>query len=439
MRRVTAQIPVLIAILTISWPGLGVAQDTPSDSIFVVERGAPGVDAWDVAEFPFKIATAPLYLLALGLGRAAGAADDIHLIEWVTYYNQRLNANYLYPGAGSLGSGSGFGAALLLGVPDDDRLVWGYVRGDVTYKQYWGVVARIGYGMEEFVPGDPRRFGIHAFGSIIHRDRDEFFGIGKESREQDKSDFELDRQAVGVELGLAPIRTIAIRVGLDWSTVESGPGNNPRLPDLDSIFDPAAVSRFGDEDRYLGIGVAGEWRSGYDRPLLGAGRWLRVGFRWNDSRSTGAADFTELEASAGVDLPFDYDRRSLALGVLFRSVRASGDGELPFYRLPALGGSSTAPAYLTSRFRDRDLILGRSEYFYRLWALSDEGMALIASVFLDGGMVAWDLIDDFAFKHLKPSYGIALSALAGAYGGGRIELAGGDEGFRVNLGFAMGQ
>lgn len=432
-----ALLPVLPFLLALTLPASALTQEVDADSIAVIERGTPGVDGWDIAELPFKVITAPLYLLALAGGWAADAASETHLLGWVVYTNMELNRRGLYPTVANLGSASGTGAALLVGVPSRAGAPTAYLRGGATFKGYWRLLARVGFGEETVEPGRARRFGAHLFGSTASRPEDEFFGSGRGSREEDRSDYELRRQMVGAEVGLTPVPNLALRLDLNWSRAETRSGTNDRLPDTDSIFQPIAIPRFGDTDRYQSVGGAAEWRSG-QRGLIPAQRWLRIGFRWNESNSAGAADFAEWNASAGLVLPFDYDRRSLALAALYQTVRASGSGVIPFYRLPALGGTSSLLAYRTERFRDRDLVLGQAEYSYRIWLSPIDPSAVIASIFLQGGMVASDMAEEFRLDRLKPSYGTALSVIGAGGSGGRLELAGGNEGLRVNLTFQVG-
>ncbi len=427
----------LALALTLTLPASALAQQVDADSIAVVERGTPGIDGWDIAQLPFQVLTAPLYLLALGGEWAADKVSETHLLGWVVYTNMQLNRRGLYPTVADLGSGSGTGAALLVGVPARDGAPWAYVRGGATQRSYWRLLARAGYGEESLAPGPARRFGAHVFGSAEARPEDEFFGIGWDSREEDRSDYELERRIVGGELGFAPAPNTAIRLDLSWSRVETRSGANDRLQDIDSVFQAGDVPRFGETDRYAAVGAAAEWRSGR-RGMIPGQRWLRIGLRWNESNSGGAADFAEFDASAGVVFPFDYERRSLTLGVLYRTARPSEGGVIPFYRLPVLGGTSALSAYRTGRFRDRDLVLGQAEYSYRIWLSPIDPSAVIASVFLHGGMVAGDMAEEFALDRLKPSYGTALSVVSAAGSGGRLELAAGDEGIRLNFSLQVG-
>jgi hypothetical protein len=437
LRSAHAYLPGLFLTLALVLPAAAPAQEIDADSIAVIERGTPSVDGWDVAEFPFQVITAPLYVLVLGLEQASQVADDVRFLRWIGYVNRELNRRSVYPTVTALGTGSGTGAAVMVGVPTRDRGPWAHATGSGTLKGYWRATVQAGYGPEALRPGRGQKFAANAVGFIDHRHQDEFSGIGRDSREDDRSDYQLDQQFVGAELGLSATRNTVLRLSLDWSEVETGPGNNARLPNTDSIFEPEQIPRFGDTDRYIALGGSAEWFK-RDPGLLPGRRWLRVGLRWNDSRTDGAADFAEIGASVGLVIPFYHDMRSLALEIGYQATRPDGNGEIPFYRLPALGGTPSLPAYRTGRFRDRDLILGRVEYAYRIWLSPHETYIFAASIFLHGGMVAHDLADEFTFARLRPSLGVALSTLTLTGSGARLELAGGDEGLRVNFTFLAG-
>lgn len=427
-----------LTLLVIASPVTALGQSSNPDSIVVIERGEPGVNGWDVLEFPFQVLTAPLYLMWLGGEWAAAAASDTRVPQKIAFYNRQLNRLGIYPAFASLGAGSGTGAAVRLGPPSSEGKLWGHLAAGATVKLYWQLTARVGYGVEAAEPGRGMALGVQASGSLQHRDRDEFWGIGPDSDEDDRSNYALDRTIVTGELMLGMVRYVALRAHIDWSEAESGAGNNPRLPSVDSIFPANEILRFGDSDRYLSFGASAEWRNGYSQAFVPGGSWVRLAARWNDGRGAGLADFSELMASAGLHLRFDHDRRCLSFVGALQTTRQQGDGEIPFYRLPALGGTSTLPAYPTARFRDRDTALAKIEYLYRIWLAPTNESALIASFFVVGGQVAHDISDELSLSRIRENYGVALSAYAGPTTGARLELAGGDEGLRVNFVFLVG-
>ncbi len=434
-RPSVASLGALVLLLTFGLPSIGQAQE---DSVAVIERGTPGVEGWDILEFPFKVVEFPLYLVGSGLTALAGVADRGHWIPWLVYYNEQLNNTGIYPSFGGQGPNSGTGGTLLLGVPPRDRSVWANVHGGATVKQYRRAQARIGYGPAGVEHVEGPAFGVHALGLAEHRAEDEFFGIGRNSRKEARSDFDLDRYQVGGLFAVIPTSHLELEVSGGWERSEAGQGNDDRIPDIDSTFAPQEIPGFDVEEDYFSIGASAAWRVGYPHAMERGGHWASVGYRWNQSDTDGAADFGRFTASAGIDLPFDHRIRSLALSIYYESLRPNGDGEVAFYRLPALGGATNLPSYRADRFRDRDLILGQAEYRYRLWDDSRGRSALDASFFLYGGMVARRLSSEFSFDRLQESYGFALSLLTETSRLAHLALALGGERTTVRLTFGLG-
>ncbi len=434
----TASLGALVLLIGLGLPSTGLAQEQQEDSITVIERGTGGLEGWDILEAPFWVITFPLYLLGAGLEGLSGVAERGHWIPWLVYYNQQLNDRGIYPALGGQGPNSGTGGSVLLGVPGTERSFWAFLKGGGSVKNYWRAQARVGYGALDVEQAEGPAFGVGAFGSAEHRPEDEFFGIGRESREEDRSDFQLDRYEVGGELAFIPARHLGLAVNGGWMRRQAEAGQDDRLPDVDSTFAPAEIPGFDEEQDYFFVGASAAWRVGFPHALERGGRWASVGYRWNQSDTDGAADFGRFRASAGIDLPFDHRIRSLYLAISYESLRPDGDGEVAFYRLPALGGATNLPSYRADRFRDRDLILGQAEYRYRLWDDSRGRSALDASFFLYGGMVARRLSSEFRFDRLQESYGFALSLLTEASRLAHLALALGGERTTIRLTFGLG-
>ena len=304
---------------------------------------------------------------------------------------------------------------------------WGYVRGGGTVRRYWRLEARAG------LAGDPSRhlLSVEGVGGIERRAEDEFFGIGNDTDEDSVSDFELKRYSFGGQVGVHASSNLGIELGAGWSETETGPGLDDRVSNVVDSLAP----RFDEKNRYVAFGGSAGWGLGTPHSLQRRGLWVKVGYRWHDSRTDGAANFGRFQASGGVELPFDYRRRSVAVTLYYVSVRPRGGGELPFYELSNLGGTRTLPSFRSQRFRERDAILGKLEYRYRVWTISDNTVGVDAALFLNAGMVARSVSDEFRLKELHESYGLALRLITTDSAAGRLAFAHGEEGFRVTFSF----
>lgn len=424
------------AIFTLLLPAVADAAQKP-DSVAVIERGTDGVEGWDVIEFPFRVLTLPLSAAGWGVVALIGVAERGHWVPWLAYYNRQLTERGIHVSLGGQGSNSGSGGELLLGIEPRAGSAWANVRGGATVKGYWRTRAEIGVGALDATRTAGSAVGLRAFGSVEHRAEDEFFGIGRRSVEAGRSDYELDRYSAGAELGIAPIDGLEVGIRGSWDRSDAGRGSDDRRPDVDLAFSREAIPGFGRREDYLSIGAAATWRSGHPHAIERGGRWASVGYRWNASDTEGAADFGRLSGSAGIDLPFDYRIRSVALAVYYESLRPAGAGEIAFYNLPTLGGTDL-PSYRADRFRDRDLLLGQAEYRFRLWDDPRGRAALDASFFLYGGMVARNLSSEFRFDRLRESYGIRLSLLDETSRLAQLLLALGGERTQLLLDFRLG-
>ena len=434
--RNAISVAALCLLMILGVPSTAEPQEQQEDSVTVIERGTPGVDGWDVAEFPFKVILFPLYLASLGLEWLGGAAYDGY--PRFVHYNSKLNRRGVYATMAAQGNYSGTGAAVTLGVPPGQSPLRGFVRGGATFKSYWLVEGRLGYGGVFGWEGPDMPIGVSVFGSRRHRPQDEFYGIGNDSDEDDRSDYKLDIYEVTGDFAVFGSRNVEFLLTGGYEKTESGEGDNELLASVDSIFGPLAIPGFGEEQEYVPIGVTGNVRVGRRHALERGGYWVTLGYRWNHSETDGAPDFGKLTAGAGIDIPFDHGIRSLNLAISYESLRPRGDGEVAFYYLPALGGPRTLPAYRARRFRDRDALLGQAEYRYRLWDSPGGSMGVDATIFAYGGMVAQSMSDEFSFDALHPDVGMALRLLSTERPIAYLSVSAGDEGVRVNFTFRLG-
>jgi hypothetical protein len=132
------------------------------------------------------------------------------------------------------------------------------------------------------------------------------------------------------------------------------------------------------------------------------------------------------EAVQFVPLPFLPEKRRLALRGLFEKTEPLGGGQVPFYRLPALGGSERLRGYRTNRFQDEGALLLTAEYRWPVWSNLD------ALLFAEAGQVFSDY-GDLAPDRFHAGYGGGFHFVADGRLAFRLELAGSPEGLRTIL------
>ena len=115
-----------------------------------------------------------------------------------------------------------------------------------------------------------------------------------------------------------------------------------------------------------------------------------------------------------------------ALRALVQTTQSDTGQVIPYHLLPSLGGNHTHRAYPDFRFRDKHMMVLNAEYRWLPSRILD--MAL----FVDSGKVAAER-RDLDFDGLKTGYGIGARFHGPIMTPLRIDLAHGDEGFRIHF------
>jgi len=401
------------------------------DSIVVIDRGMPPPRVWAVLEAPFKVLEVPFRLAGAGVGWVASRAEAGGWVPALRRLQDTLEAHGIRPWVSSQGPNSGVGPELRLGAGFGPMpTAWAHLRGAVTLREYWLAEARLGL---RFAPRG-RPASLETFARLEDRPKDPFFGLGNESRESDWSDYALRRSTIGSRIVVGVPARIVVRLGVDWSRVETARGRDDAVPDIDSTFAPAERPGFGAAHRSVVLAGGAEWSAGARHSSERRGSWVALRYRWRVSRSAGVPDDGVLSANAGVELPFDHRRRSVALAVYLESLRPQSAGVPPFYLLPTLGGAQSLPAFRSDRFRDRDVLVTKLEYRYRVWSHPADAVWADAVVFTSRGMVA-ERLEELALSRLHGITGAGLALIARGGTLARLAVSGGSDGVGVSFSF----
>jgi outer membrane translocation and assembly module TamA len=125
-------------------------------------------------------------------------------------------------------------------------------------------------------------------------------------------------------------------------------------------------------------------------------------------------------------LPVLKEQWVLAFRALAQTTRADAGQVIPYYLLPSLGGARTHRGYSDFRFQDRHLLLLSGEY---RWMPS---RVLDMAIFVDAGEVAPER-RDLDLTGLKTAVGIGGRFHGPTMTPLRVDLARGDEGFRLHI------
>ena len=254
-----------------------------------------------------------------------------------------------------------------------------------------------------------------AVGTQVHwHDFDDvaWFGEGPESVESARGVYRVRSTQVSAYAAVRPVRWMAIGTEVGWMNPSIRHDEGlliPSTPD-DRTFMPSQLS------------VTVDTRDFPSHPTRGA--LLRAAAAHYDDRDGGAFTFNRYDGEAAGFVPLAGGRMVIALRGWLVSTDAADGRSVPFYLQPALGGGNTLRSYADYRFHDRHLLLATTELRVPLMTHVD------AAAFVDAGNVAARVKD---LDLDKRSYGAGLRLHTRRTTFARMDVAGGDEGWRVIL------
>jgi hypothetical protein len=252
-----------------------------------------------------------------------------------------------------------------------------------------------------------------------------YFGIGNESLERDRTAYRLNDVDV---LGFATVRanrwlSISGRAGmLRGLDVERGTGTiHPSIGDrFDEITAPSLVRQ--PNYAHADIAVDADTRDVPGYPSRG-GRY-RLSMAAYHDQSFRRYSFRRVEADAAQYLPLG--RSVVALRGRISQTRDARQ-DTPFYLLPSLGGADSLRGFADYRFRDRDLLMLNAEYRWPIFPVAD------VAVFYDAGTVAADARS--LTRRMHTDYGLGVTVHSARYMVVRLDVAQGNEGTRASVTF----
>jgi outer membrane protein assembly factor BamA len=251
-----------------------------------------------------------------------------------------------------------------------------------------------------------------------------FYGVGGETIKDERVNYGLRFLNVEGNVTLKPVPWYRLGGGIGWRQIEDSEGRGSR-PSIETMYTPLTAPGLGAEAQYTQAMAftAIDWREspGYTRRggfySITLNEFLdqddRLGFRRVD-----------LELSQFVPVLNEH----WVLGVrAFAQTTTVDDGQVvPYYLLPSLGGARTHRGYGDFRFQDRHMWVLNGEY---RWLPS---RVLDMALFVDTGKVA-SVRSDLDFNNLKTAYGIGARFHGPTMTPLRLDLAHGDEGFRLHI------
>jgi hypothetical protein len=361
-----------------------------------------------------------------GVEAGLAAVEDGH---WL----QRIRAGWhgFLPTMGGFPSGSGQAFGVVwekegVGVryPDEDTPNRVDLHG-------WTALSLRGYKLAQFeaslqrIAGTP--FHLSALAGWQRNAGDSFYGIGPDSREEDRTSFAQEVPAVGVAVWWQMPSWLSLGGGVVHRDYSIEPGSDARFPTTGELFDPAEAPGFDQQPAFLTYDAFLEidWRNDGD-PYRGGLYTVRLS-RWNDL-DLDAFDHNDLDVELHQYFPFLKDTRVIALRARTILTDAPAGQTVPFYLMPRLGGSKELRGFRYGRFTDFNALLLSAEYRTEIW------LAMDLALFVDAGKVFADHAD-LDFHDLRTNYGFGLRFKTSRSTFLRSDLSFGGESWRWDITF----
>jgi outer membrane protein assembly factor BamA len=253
-----------------------------------------------------------------------------------------------------------------------------------------------------------------------------YFGLGSNVIEDDRSQYRFQTHDVVGYATYQPTSSLALSGEFGWlgrpKVLEPGGSFKGDFPDTRDAYptDPAVSLATQPSLLRSEAAITADTRDHRGYPL--SGFVYRAAVTHYMDRSGGTFSFREYQGEALQIVPLVARKWTLVLhGWAVAGDLADGH-EIPFYLLPALGGTNTLRGYHNFQFHDTNSLLVNAESRLRLTPHID------MAVFADAGNVG----NRFADLNLdKTSYGVGLRLHTTSTTIARMDVARGDEGWRV--------
>ena len=286
-----------------------------------------------------------------------------------------------------------------------------------------------GYKKIQITGNTPDHLGgrLNLEGSVGWLDATEipFFGLGIDSDPVAETNFRLNRAYMlgAAELRLVDWLRLRLDGGLDDYTQKAGLGPTPSI---EARFTPATTPLLGESRLYLRgeLSATVYW---LDAPEYSRrGGFYRFAYEEFNPLDREGDTFGFVRTEIVQHIPILRETWVVSLRARAESIARESDA-VPFFLMPGLGGGATLRAYETGRFRDRHAMLVTGEF---RWFPNRLGLDM--ALFYDAGQVAPSL-RRLTLDNMKTDYGIGVRFHSLTRTLLRLDLARGDEGWRVVL------
>jgi hypothetical protein len=321
------------------------------------------------------------------------------------------------------GAGMKFGVGFDKALTSDDADPNLPNRADITARAAYSTrgYMRVSAGLNlRNLGGAP--IDVNVLGQYYEFPQEDFFGIGPDSLDSNRTNYLLDSAEAGAAVRWRPAKVWDFGAGGWFLTPSIGRGTDTRFPSTGQQFNPATIPGFLQQPDFLrgDLSAALDWRDNPAHPH-GGGRYGVMVSQFHD-RDLDRYDFQRVEVNLQQYVPLPHRYRILALRAEAVLTDADAGHQVPFYFQPTLGGAKDLRGFREFRFRDQNSLLLGAEYRWEAW------WALDGAFFVDAGTVAARR-RDLSLRDMDLSYGVGFRFHSNSAVVGRLDLAFSREGF----------
>jgi outer membrane protein assembly factor BamA len=233
--------------------------------------------------------------------------------------------------------------------------------------------------------------------------RADFYGLGPESRVEDRTNFQVEDTAFDASVALKAAQS-RFRLGARGGYLQTNAGEGfPRggLPTTSAVFSAAQLPGLEAQGDFARFGAFALLDLRDNKSLARSGTLLRTELTTYQDLDLGRHDFNKWETEIQHYIPFFNRRRVIALRAR-TELNFTRDGQsVPFYMKPFIGGPQELRGFRNYRFYDDNILVLNAEY--RWEAFSGLDMAL----FVDGGQAVASR-RDFAWDKMETAAGVGF-------------------------------
>jgi hypothetical protein len=289
-------------------------------------------------------------------------------------------------------------------------------RGAYSTRGY----ARVSAGVDALNLGG-RALDVSAFGQYYEFPQEDYFGVGMDSLESNRTNYLIDASETGGTVHWRPYK-LDFGGGASYLSPRVGSGTDSRFGSTEEVFSPETTPGLGTATDFIKVqaSAAFDWRDNPSYPHSG-GRYEVAAAKFDD-HDLGQFDLHRVDVNLQQYIPLAGRYRVLALRAIGAFTEADGGQSVPFYLQPTLGGHRDLRGFRESRFQDQNTLLLGAEYRWQAW------WALDGALFVDAGTVA-PTRRGLSLTNMETSYGVGFRFHSNRAFVGRLDLAFSREGF----------